>query len=157
MVNRERLRKQLELHEGIKLKAYKCTAGKWTIGVGYNIDAHGLPFGYSLEKLKTVGITPNEAAVLLDREIDTIEQRIQRDAPWMLDLSEVRLRALIDMAFNLGFDGLLAFKNTLKAVEAGLYDVAAAGMLASKWAKQVKGRAARLARMMRTGEDSKDF
>lgn len=36
-------------------------------------------------------------------------------------------------------------------VRTGQYEKATAGMLASKWAKQVKGRAIRLAEQMRTG------
>ena len=55
------------------------------------------------------------------------------------------------MAFNLGVQGLLKFRNTLGMVRDGDYDGAARGMLASLWARQVKGRATRLADQMRTG------
>jgi lysozyme len=55
------------------------------------------------------------------------------------------------MAFNLGVPGLLKFKNTLRAVREGRFEDAAKGMLASKWARQVKGRAVRLAQVMKTG------
>ena len=57
-----------------------------------------------------------------------------------------------DMAFNMGYR-VLQFKNTMKAVEEGRYEDAAKGMLASKWAKQTKSRAVRLAEMMKTGRD----
>jgi lysozyme len=56
------------------------------------------------------------------------------------------------MAFNLGVAGLLSFKNTLAAVKAGEWAKASAGMLASKWAKQVGLRAVRLAHMMKHGD-----
>jgi lysozyme len=56
------------------------------------------------------------------------------------------------MAFNLGVEGLKRFKDTLSSVQAGEYQEAAKCMLDSKWASQVKGRAVRLANMMRTGE-----
>jgi lysozyme len=55
------------------------------------------------------------------------------------------------MAFNLGITKLLGFRNTLVAMRQGKYDAAADGMLASAWAAQVKGRAQRLADMMRKG------
>jgi lysozyme len=55
------------------------------------------------------------------------------------------------MAFNLGVPKLIGFRNTLADMEAGRYDEAADGMLASLWAKQVGNRADRLADMMRKG------
>ena len=37
----ERLIKMLKRHEGVKSHAYKCSAGKVTVGVGRNIDENG--------------------------------------------------------------------------------------------------------------------
>ena len=34
----ERIKKQLVRHEGLRLKPYRCTAGKLTIGYGRNLD-----------------------------------------------------------------------------------------------------------------------
>jgi lysozyme len=56
------------------------------------------------------------------------------------------------MAFQLGVDGLLAFKNTLKEVQDGNYFKASEMMLLSKWATQTPERAKRLAKQMETGE-----
>jgi lysozyme len=61
------------------------------------------------------------------------------------------------MAFNLGVDGLLKFKNTLALLRSAIeshasYARVADGMLNSLWAKQVGRRADELARQMRTGE-----
>jgi lysozyme len=66
-------------------------------------------------------------------------------------LDPVRARVLQNMAFNLGIDGLLGFKNTLSAVKAKNWAAASQGMLSSRWAEQVGARAQRLAKMMRTG------
>lgn len=55
------------------------------------------------------------------------------------------------MCFNLGISGLLAFRRMAAACERGDYARAAAEMPASKWAKQVGGRAEELARIMREG------
>jgi lysozyme len=55
------------------------------------------------------------------------------------------------MAFNLGVDGLMTFKNTLQAIQERRFGFAASGMMASKWAKQVGDRASRLSKMMREG------
>jgi lysozyme len=78
-------------------------------------------------------------------------KRDDRTLPWWRNLSPVRQRVLVNMAFNLGMVGLLTFKNTLGAMQNGSYAAAAAGMLSSKWATQVGVRAERLADMMRTG------
>ena len=63
----------------------------------------------------------------------------------------------LNMAFNLGVDGLLKFKNTLALLRSAIeghasYARVADGMLNSLWAKQVGRRADELARQMRTGE-----
>ncbi len=41
-INRARLEKQLRADEGERLKPYRCTAGKLTIGVGRNLDDRGI-------------------------------------------------------------------------------------------------------------------
>jgi len=135
--------RQLRLHEGERLKPYRCTAGRLTIGVGRNLEDRG--------------ITREESAILLANDIADMEREIQRALPWVARLDEVRARVLVDMAFNLGIVGLLAFKRTLGAIEAGQYQQAATMMLDSKWAKQVGGRAERLSRMMATGKDPREL
>ena len=72
--------------------------------------------------------------------------------PWARALSPERQAVLVNMAFNLGIAGLLAFKRMLAACERGEYAAAAREMLDSVWAKQVGARAVRLAEQMRTGE-----
>lgn len=59
--------------------------------------------------------------------------------------------SLLNMAFQMGVDGLLGFKNTLELIRTGSYEKAAEGMLSSLWAKQTPARAKRLAVQMRTG------
>jgi lysozyme len=143
VIDRDAMVRQLRLHEGERLKPYRCTAGRLTIGVGRNLEDRG--------------ITREESAILLANDIADMEREIQRALPWVARLDEVRARVLVDMAFNLGIVGLLAFKRTLGAIEAGQYQQAATMMLDSKWAKQVGGRAERLSRMMATGKDPREL
>jgi len=143
VIDRDAMVRQLRLHEGERLKPYRCTAGRLTIGVGRNLEDRG--------------ITREESAILLANDIADMEREIQRALPWVARLDEVRARVLVDMAFNLGIVGLLAFKQTLGAIEAGQYQQAATMMLDSKWAKQVGGRAERLSRMMATGKDPREL
>ena len=143
MVDRDAMVRQLRLHEGERLKPYRCTAGKLTIGVGRNLEDRG--------------ISREESAMLLANDIADMERELQRALPWVARLDEVRARVLVDMAFNMGIVGLLNFKRTLATVEAGDYQQAATMMLDSKWAKQVGGRAERLSRMMLTGKDPREL
>lgn len=136
----------LKRDEGLRLIAYKDTVGVWTVGYGH---AH-VPAG-------TVW-TQEQAERQLIEDVKEHNAKLAKALPWVNGLDPVRRRVLQNMAFNLGVGdavkgtGLLGFKNTLEFVRTGQYQRAAAGMLASKWAKQVKGRAVRLADQMRTGQ-----
>lgn len=143
MVDRDAMVRQLRLHEGERLKPYRDTVGKLTIGIGRNLDDRGISSG--------------ESAYLLANDIQGVEIEVQRSLPWVARLDEVRQRVLVDMAFNMGIVGLLNFKRTLAAIEAGQYQQAATMMLDSKWAKQVGQRAERLSRMMATGKDPREL
>lgn len=143
MINRDAMVRQLRLHEGERLKPYRCTAGKLTIGVGRNLEDRG--------------ISREESAMLLANDIANEERELLRALPWTSKLDEVRQRVLLDMSFNLGLVGLLGFKNTLATIQAGDYQRAAAMMLDSKWAQQVGQRAERLSRMMATGKDPREL
>ena len=133
-----RIKAQLVRHEGLRLKPYRCTAGKLTIGIGRNLDDRG--------------ISRKEAYAMLERDIQDCEQWLIDKIPEIYNnLDEVRQSVLLNMCFNLGIKGLLEFKNTLAFVKAGDWERAAKGMLASKWAKQVGLRAIELSELMRKG------
>lgn len=143
LIDHAALVRQLRLHEGERLKPYRCTAGKLTIGVGRNLEDRG--------------ITAQESAYLLNNDITSTQAALLKALPWVGDLDEVRQRVLIDMAFNMGMGTLLTFKNTLGAIQRGEYVRGAAMMLDSRWAKQVGQRAERLSRMMATGKDPREL
>ena len=75
---------------------------------------------------------------------------------WFTTLDKIRQKVIIDMAFNLGMNGLISFENMIQALVEKNYDEAADEMLDSLWAEQVGNRADRLAQMMRTGKDYKE-
>lgn len=136
MSTRDDLIDQLVLHEGLRLKPYTDTVGKLTIGVGRN--------------LTDVGISEEEAHVLLDHDLDQCVADLAT-FDWFHRLDAIRQRVLIDMRFNLGPSRFRAFKQTLAAVASGDYVKASDSMLKSKWSQQVGQRARTLARMMATG------
>jgi lysozyme len=135
----DRIKEQLVRHEGLRLKPYRCTAGKLTIGIGRNLD--------------DCGITQSEAYVMLINDIMNCEKQLQQKIPDIYNgLDEVRKSVLLNMCFNLGINGLLGFKNTLAFVKAGDWERAANNMLVSRWAKQVGRRAIELSELMRKGK-----
>lgn len=137
-MNKTKLAEQLKTHEGLRLKPYKDTIGKLTIGIGRNLEDKG--------------ISEKEALSMLNNDVDEFYSKLAKKIPWFLNLDDARQNVLVNMAFNLGIAGLMTFKKMLDAVRLGLYLVAAEEMLNSKWAKQVGYRAEELAKQMRTGE-----
>lgn len=136
----EQLTKQLRRDEGEVLHAYQDHLGFWTIGIGRLID-----------KAKNGGITEAEAAYLLNNDIQKRLAELKQRLPWFDTLDEARQGVLLNMAFQMGVFGLLAFHTTLGMVQSGDYAGAADNMLQSLWARQTPERAMRLAEQMRTG------
>lgn len=145
----ERIVPQLERHEGVKLSSYRCPAGKITIGVGHNLEARPVP-GIPCDVGHT--ITADQARRLLISDLMDFDRALNDALPWVSSLDDARYGVLLNMAFNLGVHGLRGFRRMLAAVSSGRYDVAAAEMLNSVWARQIKGHALELAQQMRTGE-----
>jgi len=138
MPSEQRLKELLVQHEGLRLKPYKDSVGKLTIGVGRNLD--------------DVGISNEEAYYLLDRDIGSAVSSLEANLPWFKNLDEVRRAVLIDMCFNMGWIGLSTFRETLTSIRDQEYQDASDHMIASKWAGQVGIRATQLATMMRSGQ-----
>ena len=134
------LNDQLRRDEGEVLTVYPDSLGYFTIGVGRLLD-----------KRKGGGITPEESAYLLNNDIQRKTAEVFAALPWVKDLDHVRLNVLINMAFQMGTEGLLAFKTTLALIQGGNYNKAAENMILSKWHTQTPARCERLAKQMRTG------
>ena len=135
--------RQLKRDEGTRATAYTDSMGWLTIGVGRLIDS----------RKPGAGLRPDEIDYLLHNDIADRVQALTKALPWFAKLDQARQGVLINMAFQLGMDGLLAFRQTLGLVRDGKYAEAAVQMLKSKWATtQTPERAKRLAEQMRTGE-----
>ena len=128
--------------ESCRLDAYQDSLGIWTIGWGHAHVAPGTVW------------TQQQADTTLDADLFNAIHDLDFHLAWWRDLDVVRAAVLLNMAFNMGVEGLLRFHNTLTFIQDGNYAAASGGMLSSKWAKQVGPRATRLARMMKTGEQS---
>ena len=134
----KRLYDQLILHEGIRLKPYRCPAGKLTIGVGRNLDDNG--------------ISTQEAYVLLDNDLKRSVVDARGIVPGFEKLNDVRQAVMIDMVFNLGATRFSRFRGLLLAVGASKFEQAADAMTQTRWCRQVGRRCPRLVAMMRSGK-----
>lgn len=130
----KKLEDQLKIDEGFRSRPYRCTAGKLTIGYGRNIE--------------DVGITENEALFMLREDIKKTKKELYDKLPFFESLSDSRQEALINMAFNLGVNGLLKFKKTLDYISKGQFVEASKEVLNSKWANQVGKRAERISKQI---------
>lgn len=137
MYDRAQLRADLVRDEGVRLKPYRCTAGKLTIGIGRNIE--------------DVGISEAEAFAMLDNDMGRCERDLDRIAPWWRQASEARQRALLNMCFQLGAGALSNFRKMLAAMQRGDWAEAASEALDSAWARQTPERAKRVTDLIRKG------
>jgi lysozyme len=131
------LEDQLRRDEGVRLRPYRDSVGKVTIGVGRNLD--------------DVGISEKEADVLLANDIQSATISLEANFPWTMELDQVRKGALLNMAFNMGVRGLAEFRDFLEKMQAQNFRAAAGAMLDSLWARQVGARATRLSIQIETG------
>lgn len=130
------LKDWIKKHEGLRLKLYKDTVNKWTVGYGRNIEDNG--------------ISKEEADFMFDNDF----ARCQRELapyPWYVNQPQNVQDALMNMCFNLGIGRLLGFKKMIMALTAKDYTKAAIEALDSKWATQVPNRAKDIALMIRQG------
>ncbi len=124
--DRDTLMQELVRDEAVRLKPYRCTAGKLTIGVGRNIEDRG----------NDIAICESELTAVL---------------PNWRDLSDTRQRVMLNMVFNLGRDRLSKFTKFIGCMKMGDFEGAAKEMMDSAWATQVGQRAVRLRDMMLRG------
>lgn len=130
----EKVTEQLKRHEGVRLKPYKCTAGKVTIGYGRNLDANG--------------ITLREAEIMLDYDIECCIKDLKAMFKDFETLPESIQIVLCNMRYNLGYNGLTEFKKMLAACRDRNWSEMAKQMQKSSWYLQVGSRATELVKMV---------
>jgi lysozyme len=125
-IDSHRLEEVLKRHEGLRLKPYRDTVGKLTIGIGRNLD--------------DVGISEHEAEVLLGNDVNRAIIDCRKMFSNFKQLSSVRKEVLINMMFNMGYSTFSKFKHLKEAVENEQWKKAGYEMLNSKWYEQVGRR-----------------
>lgn len=135
---RQKLKSLLVHHESYRQFPYTDSTGHLSVGIGRNLSNRG--------------ISPEEALALLDDDIQYFGSKLNSLLPFFPGLDENRQIVLVNMCFNLGVNGFLAFHSMLDAIEKGDYEKASEEILNSKAAEQCPERYHQLAEIMKTGE-----
>lgn len=109
---RDRALEIIKAAESLRLTAYRCPAGIWTIGYGHTGDVR-----------EGQTITAHQADAILDVDLDRFEAAVDRLAP---SANENQRGALVSLAFNIGVKALEG-SWVLRAHRAGDHVGAAAG------------------------------
>lgn len=165
--------------EADKPRAYRCSKGKLTVGIGRNFEDRWFTAdelrmllgnrghlaaldSLSRQKLRAEIMTgilwlnplsPVETRVLLENDIRQAEADLRAVLPRFDGFTQNRKAALLGMCFNLGSSRFRGFRLMLAAIRAGDWKLAAHEALDSKWAKEDVGesRSGRIARQLREG------
>lgn len=111
--------KLVQKFEGLKLEAYLCPAGVWTIGYGHTRDVK-----------KGSKITTEEANNLLALDLAECGEQIQKYV--RVPLHDNQFAALASFVFNVGIGSLIA-SSLLRRLNNGDYDCVPTEL--SKWVK----------------------
>jgi lysozyme len=159
-VDKAKLYDDLSRDEGERLTPYRDTKGLWTIGIGHLID-DGKPLPRILR------ITKAESRAWFDDDVQWAIDLVHELFPqttwhgWN-SFEDVRMRALVNMAFNRGETHMRESTTITPAILFALQDTltpsprwaaAAEAIRNSPWAAVIGQRAERLAYMLETGKD----
>jgi len=128
--------------EGFSPTVYKDHLGYWTIGYGLCVDPQ-----------KASGLTEGEARWLLSRRLGEIAWKLEERLGGVWGRMTIpRRSALINMAYQLGLDGLFGFEKMIDAIKVEDWHAAWREALDSKWAREdTPERALRVADVLLTG------
>ena len=142
----EAARKSIKQHEGFVPGPYRDHLGNWTQGYGrlMQVSKDGYPI---------LILSEAEANALMDVAL----REAFHDAAHLFEgfgtLNTVRKVVLVEMAYQLGRNGLAGFVCLRRAVILRDWAAAKREMLDSRWAEQTPSRAQELAQKMEDGDD----
>lgn len=142
-MDRNRLTETLKRHEGLakvvekRVYPYKCPAGYLTIGYGRNLDGIGISF--------------EEAEILLNNDIDNAIKAVRIVFPDFDSIDDVRQEVLVNLMFNIGYLKFVQFKKMIAAVKIKDFNEAAKQLRDSQWYNQVGNRGKELVNMLEKG------
>lgn len=118
---------RLKADEGVRKTGYYDSLGYMTVGVGFCID----------DRVQGAGLRDDEIEYILQNRVNEIAEELSKTRFFPV-LDEVRQNALINMAYNLGIDGLLSFRKMINALVKKDWGNAACEAENSLWATQIQ-------------------
>ena len=131
----EALTARLAAEEGFRPLPYRDTRGVLTVAYGRSL---AVPFTHA------------EGRYLLGSALDRNAASFVKRWPPFADMPLAVREALLDMAYQLGPEGVLGFHEMLGALARRDWDSAAREALSSKWAAETPARAERVAAVLRS-------
>ena len=132
-INLEQIVKDIKSHEGFKSTPYR-DSGHLTIGYGTQLV-----------------ITKPEAQMLLIHRLSVRRAQLSINK-WYKRLDSKRQGVILNMAYQLGYTGLMKFKHMIWRLKHNKsYNSVANAMQESKWYRQSGNRSKELVRIMRKG------
>jgi len=128
----------LRSDEGWRPAPYRDSERFLTIGYGFLIDER-----------KAVAMPLAVGDLWLELAAKDKVNALQARLPWLSAQPDSVQRALGNMAYQMGVDGVAGFTEMLKALVSGDRAMAAVAALDSKWAKQTPERAQRVTQLIR--------
>ena len=127
----DKLINRLKEHEGFDGLPYKDITGNLTIGYGTKLP-----------------LEPDEAELLLKHRL--YKKRTELINKWneFLSLPGSVQEIVLEMCYQLGVNGFLTFKKTIKFLENRQWEKASVEMLDSRWARQTPNRANKLSELL---------
>ena len=145
-------------NEGFRSKPYLDSKGILTIGHGINLesfkiaklgDDFGVDFDY-LYFLEHLEVTEEQSEKFVRNRLEKIFNKLNGKFVFFNELPEDAMAVLVEMAYQMGIDGLSKFKNTLSFLRDGEFYNASVEMLDSQWYKSDSpNRAKRLSNIIR--------
>ncbi|MXP50606.1 lysozyme [Pantoea sp. Eser] len=139
----------LNFEEGYADVPYLDTLGFSTVAGGIRIGPKGASLSnYAFRVPRRVGDVWKQC--ILEGKVQDMQSReLLRSA--LAKCNDARTDVLLSMAYQLGVDGVMQFKNMLSAIASENFNKAADAMMNSLWARQTPGQAKRHAEVMRSG------
>lgn len=138
------LKRQLTANEARKPYLYDDATGK-RITKGSTVIGHPTwGIGFNCDE---IGFAETAIDAQFDETLQALIHDITQALPWTQDLPSGPFRAIVDVAYNAGFDGLLGFHQMLAYAQQGNYPAAALELINSRLEPH---RAQRLAVLMRS-------
>lgn len=147
-MNRDQLVADLEVDESFRPFLYDDANGKALLRGSTIVGNPTIGIGWSVS---TRPLAHDQARIVCGWHVDDAWGTLVHAVPWVQGLSEVRQRALANMAFQIGVTGLLKFDTFIGLMQAGHFDEAAADLATTLWFKQSGNRGPRIQALIKGG------